>query len=65
MDGAYNFKRVEFGVVISNHDENCFEYSIRMDFQVINNVIEYEALIFGFMILKKLRENNIVLYINS
>lgn len=38
MDGAYNFKRVELGVVILDLDGNYFKHFVRMDYHVTNNV---------------------------
>lgn len=32
VNGAYNFKGTRLWVVIINHEGNCFEYSVRMEF---------------------------------
>lgn len=65
MDVAHDFKVARLGVVILNHDGNHFEYSVQMDFQVTNNVAEYEALIFRVIISKKVGVNNIIIRSDS
>lgn len=64
MDGAHNFKRAGLGVIILDHEGNYFKYSTRINIQVTNNVLEYEATIFGVITLKKLRVNSIMLHSN-
>lgn len=59
---AHNFKETALKVVILDHDRNCFEYLVQIDFQVMNNIVEYEAFIFGVITSKKLRANNIILH---
>lgn len=46
MDNAHNFKGAGLGVFIPYHNGNYFKYSIRMDFQVTNNIAKYEVAIF-------------------
>lgn len=62
IDGAYNFKGMRLGVVTIYHDGNCSKYAMRMDFQVIKNIVEYEATIFSAMNSNKLRANSIILH---
>lgn len=65
IDGTHNFKEAKLRVVILDHNGNYFEYSLRMDFQVSNNITKCEASIFGVLTLKKLKVNNIILHRNS
>lgn len=62
MDGAHNFKGVGLGVIILDYKGKYFEYSMRMDLQVINNIVENEVAIFGAITSKKLKVNNIILH---
>lgn len=62
VNGAPNFKRVGLGVVILDHEGDYFEYFVRMDFQVTNHIVEYEASIFGVVTLKNLGANNIIFH---
>lgn len=52
-------------MVIVDHDNNCFEYVVRLDFQAMNNVVEYEVAKFKSMIAKKLRVDKITLQSDS
>lgn len=65
VDGVHNSKGVGLGVIILDHVENCFEYAVRMDFKVTNNVVEYEVVIFEVMTSKKLGANSIILHNDS
>lgn len=62
IDGTYKFKEKRLGVIIVDHKRNYFEYSIRMDFQVTNDVIEYKVDIFRVMASKMLGANNLIMY---
>lgn len=63
VDGSYTFNNVELGLVIIDHDNNCFEPIVRLDFQASNNVTEYEAAIFGVMTSMKLGVDEITFQI--
>lgn len=52
-------------VILLNHEASYFEYSIRMDFQVTNNITENETAIFGVMTSKTLEANNLIQYNDS
>lgn len=65
MDGTYHFKEAGLEIVILDHDRGCFKYSLQIEFQVTNNVAEYEEAIFRVMTSKKLRVNHAILDSNS
>lgn len=65
VDGAHNFKRAGMRVILLNHEASYFEYSIRMDFQVTNNITENETAIFGVMTSKTLEAHNLIQYNDS
>ena len=42
-----------------------FKYYIKFKFSITNNIVEYEALLLGLRLAKKIRTNNITVYTYS
>lgn len=65
IDGAHNFNNVDLSVVIIDHNNNCFEFVVRLYFQENNSVAEYEAAKFGAMTSKRFKVDKITLHNDS
>ena len=55
FDGAYSRTGKGVGVVIISPEGKVFNFAFRLEFEVTNNVAEYEALLLGIEIAKDMR----------
>ncbi|XP_076895248.1 uncharacterized protein LOC143547803 [Bidens hawaiensis] len=64
-DGASNDEGVGAGLRITNPDGQHFTYVIRLEFKSTNNEAEYEALLAGLRIAKKLGAQHLEAHVDS
>lgn len=62
VDGASNFFGVEAGIVLQSSEDLQIEWAVYLDFPASNNVAEYEALVNGLNLAKKLRIPRVQVY---
>ncbi|XP_075659988.1 uncharacterized protein LOC142629832 [Castanea sativa] len=65
VDGAANQKGFRVGVVIVSLDRITTENSLRLGFSTMNNEAEYEALLVGVAMVKKLGGKTIEVFLDS
>lgn len=65
IDGASNFSGAGAGIVLQSSKDLQIECVIYLDFLASNNVAEYEALVNGLDLAKKLRIPRLQLYSDS
>lgn len=65
IDDASNFSGAEVGIVLRNSEDLQIECAIYLDFPASNNVAEYEALVNGLGLAKKLRIPRLQVYSDS
>ena len=54
IDGASNTQRSRASLILTNFEGTVTEYTLRFNFKVSNNQVEYEALLAGLKIAKEL-----------
>ena len=54
MDGAANQRGAGLGLVLISPEEIIIEKSLRLEFSATNNVAEYEALLIGMSMVRKM-----------
>ena len=54
VDGAANQRRSRVGLVLVSLENIAIEKSLRLSFSATNNEVEYEALLMGMMMVKKI-----------
>ncbi|XP_076931527.1 uncharacterized protein LOC143596702 [Bidens hawaiensis] len=64
-DGASNDEGAGAGLRITNPEGQHFTYAIRLEFKSTNNEAEYEALLAGLRITKKLGAQHLEAHVNS
>ena len=65
VDGASNAQGAEIGIVLVSPESVRLERSLRLGFRLSNNKAEYEALIVGLKVAKKLDAEMIEIFSNS
>ncbi|XP_024172010.2 uncharacterized protein LOC112178020 [Rosa chinensis] len=65
VDGASNFSRAGAGIVLQSSEDIQIECAVHLDFPASNNVAEYEALVTGLTLAKKLRIQRLQVYSDS
>ncbi|XP_076916579.1 uncharacterized protein LOC143576362 [Bidens hawaiensis] len=64
-DGASNNEGAGTGLRITNPEGQDFTYAIRLEFKSTNNEAEYEALLAGLRIAKKLGAQHLEVHVDS
>lgn len=64
-DGASNYKGSGAGIVIISPCGTTHEHALKLNFSASNNEVEYEALIAGLKIAKRLEIEDLVVYSDS
>nr|GEX01354.1 putative reverse transcriptase domain, ribonuclease H-like domain protein [Tanacetum cinerariifolium] len=59
-DGASSAKGFGAGLVLINHTKTEYAYGVRLNFKSTNNQAEYEALLAGLRIAKKMEANYVI-----
>ena len=54
MDGAANQQGTGVGLVLVSPEKITIEKSLRLGFSVMNNEVEYEALLMGMVMVQKM-----------
>ena len=54
FDGACSKEAAGLGVVLVSPTQECIHLSFKLNFQVTNNIVEYEALILGLNVAKEM-----------
>ena len=54
VDGATNQRGVGVGLVLVSPEKIIIEKSLRLGFSVMNNEVEYEALLMGMVMVQKM-----------
>jgi ribonuclease HI len=54
FDGSYTLKGVGAGVVLIPPECDVLKYAIQIEFPITNNTAEYEGLVIGLRLAKKL-----------
>jgi len=62
FDGALSKDGARAGIVLISLDKKNITQSFKLDFEVTNNVVEYEALILGLELAKSLKVQNLAVY---
>lgn len=62
FDGAFSKDGIGAGIVLISLDKKNITQSFKLDFEVTNNVEEYEALILRLKLAKILKVQNLVVY---
>ena len=65
FDGAVNYKGAGIGVIIVTPEGEVLPLAKRLMFLVTNNIVEYEACIFGLETLVALRVRDVEVYGDS
>jgi ribonuclease HI len=65
VDGAFNAKGAEIGVVIITLDDTVIKQSIQLDFEASNNEAEYEAVLARLNSVKILGAKNLIIHYDS
>ena len=65
VDGAANQKGSGIGIVLVSLEKITIEKSLRLDFSSTNNEAEYEALLTGIIMVKKLKDEAVEIFLNS
>ena len=65
VDGASNQKGAGVGLVLTSSEMVIVEKSLRLDFPATNNEVEYEALIEGMAMVRRMGGKSIKLFSNS
>lgn len=65
IDGASNFSRVALGIILESSVDLHIKCTIHLDFSASNNGAEYEELVTGLGLAKKLRILCLQVYSNS
>lgn len=65
MDGSSSKEGSEISLILTEPEEQKFEYTLRLKFKASNNDVEYEALIQGLELSLKVKENNLLVYSDS
>ncbi|XP_019708778.1 uncharacterized protein [Elaeis guineensis] len=65
VDGVSNSQESSIGLIVANPDRVIVEYALRFDFNATNNVVEYEALIAGLRIIRKLDAEKVKVFFDS
>ena len=62
FDGACSRETAGVGVVLVSLEKESTQLSFKLDFQVTNNIVEYEALLLGLNATKGCRIRNIKVF---
>ena len=65
VDGVSNSYESGAGLILINFEGTVTEYALQFNFKALNNQIEYEALLVGLKIAKKLGINNLKVFTDS
>ena len=65
IDGVSNAQDSRADLILINFEEIKIEYALRFNFKASNNQAEYEALLVGLKIVKKLDINNLKVFTDS
>ena len=65
FDGVVNSRGVGIGVILILPKGEMILMAKRLEFEVTNNQVEYEACIFGFEALRNVGANEVVVYEDS
>ena len=65
IDGASNTQGSGAGLILTNFKGVITEYALRFNFKASNNQAEYEVLLTGLKIIKKLDINSLKVFTNS
>lgn len=65
IDGAFNTRGVGADIILSNPNGEKLRYAIHYNFHASNNDTEYEALIMGLELERKLEAKNLRIYYDS
>ena len=65
MDGAANQRRSGVGLVLVSPEKITIEKSLRLGFWATNNEAEYEVLLMGMMMVPKIGEKAVEMFLDS
>ncbi|XP_024200004.1 protein NYNRIN-like [Rosa chinensis] len=65
VDGASNFSGAGAGILLQSSEDVQIECAVHLNFPASNNVAEYEALVMGLTLAKKLRIRRLQVYSDS
>ena len=65
VDGSSAQEGAGAGILLVGPDKEEFKYSIKFTFPITNNAAEYEALLAGLRLAKKIRAENLKVYADS
>lgn len=65
VDEVCSSKAIGIGIVIFTPDGGIIEQGIQIEFQSINNVVEYEAILLALHRLRSLRAHHVVMHSDS
>ena len=65
FDGAISKEGVGAGISITSPEFEYWSFSYKLYFDCTNNVVEYEALILGIKMIKKLKIKKVSIYGDS
>ena len=65
VDGSSASDGVGAGILLVGLDKEEFKYSIKFTFPITNNVAEYEALLAGLQLARKIRADRLKVFIDS
>jgi ribonuclease HI len=54
LDGSYTLKGAGAGIVLISPEGDMLRYAIQIEFPATNNIAEYEGLVTGLRLAKKL-----------
>ena len=65
VDGSSAQEDARVGILLIGPSKEEFRYSIKFMFLITNSVTEYEALLEGFRLAKKIRVEKLTVFANS
>ena len=65
VDGSSAQEGAGADILLIGSDKEEFKYSIKFTFPITNNIAEYEALLAGLRLAKKIRAENVKVYADS
>ena len=65
VDGSSTSKNAGAGILLVGPDKEEFKYSIKFTFPITNNAAEYEALLAGLQLVKRIRAEKVRVFADS
>ena len=65
VDGSSAPKNAGAGILLVGSDKEKFKYSIKFTFPITNNAAEYEALLAGLQLAKRIRAEKVKIFVDS